>query len=78
MVDVFWALTDIAKAVNDLVTSPISPYILASCSADYTIRIWNLDDQYRRQPCAAILSGEGHRQTILSIVSVLAPNHAQC
>ncbi|KAG9681051.1 WD40 repeat-like protein, partial [Aureobasidium melanogenum] len=54
-------------AINDLVTSPVSPQILASCSGDYTIRIWNLDVRYRRQPCAAILSGEGHRQTILSI-----------
>ncbi|KAH0159177.1 WD40 repeat-like protein, partial [Aureobasidium melanogenum] len=54
-------------AINDLVTSPVSPQILASCSGDYTIRIWNLDARYRRQPCAAILSGEGHRQTILSI-----------
>ncbi|KAH0001526.1 WD40 repeat-like protein, partial [Aureobasidium melanogenum] len=57
-------------AINDLVTSPVSPQILASCSGDYTIRIWNLDARYRRQPCAAILSGEGHRQTILSIVVV--------
>ncbi|KAI5272626.1 WD40 repeat-like protein [Aureobasidium subglaciale] len=54
-------------AVNDLVTSPVSPNIIASCSSDYTIRIWNLDRKYEKQPCAAILSGEGHRQTILSI-----------
>ncbi|KAI5197452.1 WD40 repeat-like protein [Aureobasidium subglaciale] len=59
--------TDISEAVNDLVTSPVSPNIIASCSSDYTIRIWNLDRKYRKQPCAAILSGEGHRQTILSI-----------
>ncbi|KAG9547933.1 WD40 repeat-like protein, partial [Aureobasidium melanogenum] len=64
-------------AINDLVTSPVSPQILASCSGDYTIRIWNLDARYRRQPCAAILSGEGHRQTILSIVSVSASLPAQ-
>ncbi|KAI5204290.1 WD40 repeat-like protein [Aureobasidium subglaciale] len=59
--------TDIPEAVNDLVTSPVSPNIIASCSSDYTIRIWNLDRKYDKQPCAAILSGEGHRQTILSI-----------
>ncbi|KAL2035895.1 hypothetical protein VTO58DRAFT_101813 [Aureobasidium pullulans] len=53
--------------VNDLVISPASPHVLASCSADYSIRVWNLDPRYHKQPCAAILSGEGHRQAILSI-----------
>ncbi|THX85355.1 WD40 repeat-like protein, partial [Aureobasidium pullulans] len=58
---------DMEKDVNDLVISPASPHVLASCSADYSIRVWNLDPRYHKQPCAAILSGEGHRQAILSI-----------
>ena len=62
------------KDVNDLVISPASQHVLASCSADYSIRVWNLDPRYHKQPCAAILSGEGHRQAILSIVC--GPTHA--
>ncbi|KAI4723808.1 WD40 repeat-like protein [Aureobasidium sp. EXF-10728] len=54
-------------AINDLTTSPVSPQILASCSADYSIRVWNLGSQYYKQPCTAIFSGESHEQTILSI-----------
>ncbi|GAB7351940.1 hypothetical protein MBLNU459_g2476t1 [Dothideomycetes sp. NU459] len=53
--------------INDLAISPLSPQILASCSADYSIRIWNLDPRHEKQPCAAILSGEGHRHPILAL-----------
>ncbi|KAF1353855.1 WD40-repeat-containing domain protein [Delphinella strobiligena] len=53
--------------INDLAVSPRSSEILASCSADYQIRLWALDVQHRKQPCAAIMSGEGHTQPILTL-----------
>lgn len=62
-------MTDsVPQDINDLAISPLSPQTLASCSVDYSIRIWNLDPKHKKQPCAAILSGEGHRQPILAIV----------
>ncbi|KAK0354382.1 hypothetical protein LTR91_015565 [Friedmanniomyces endolithicus] len=53
-------------AINDLAISPISSSLLASASADYTIRLWNLDPAYKDQPCVAIFAGEGHRQHVLT------------
>ncbi|KAI9774607.1 MAG: hypothetical protein M1840_002856 [Geoglossum simile] len=58
--------------IMDLAISPISPLILASASADHTVRLWSLDDAHDasvdgRQPCAAICAGEGHRESVLSI-----------
>jgi hypothetical protein len=48
--------------------SPVNPYILASASEDSTVRIWSLDPAHAKQPCAAILEGDGHRSTVLSLV----------
>ena len=54
--------------INDLVFSPLSTNILASCSGDHTIRLWNLDPDYEKYPLAAIFHGEGHKQPILALV----------
>jgi len=32
------------------------------------VRIWSLDPAHDAQPCAAILEGDGHRETVLSLV----------
>jgi polycomb protein EED len=56
------------KEINDLAISPINPYILASASEDSTVRIWSLDPAHSRQPCAAILEGDGHKETVLTLV----------
>src|SRR5690606_22375819 len=53
--------------ILDLQVSPTDPSILASASTDTSIRLWSLDPAHRKQPCAAILSGEGHKETVLSI-----------
>ncbi|CZR62292.1 related to `extra sex combs` protein (WD-40 repeat family protein) [Phialocephala subalpina] len=53
--------------VNDLVVSPVNPYILASASDDCTVRVWSLDPAHERQPCAAILEGDGHKETVLTL-----------
>ena len=60
----------------DLAISPMDPLILASASGDHTVRLWSLDDTHGtkadgRQPCAAICAGEGHRESVLSIVRVV-------
>ncbi|KAJ9625127.1 hypothetical protein H2203_005082 [Taxawa tesnikishii (nom. ined.)] len=54
-------------SINDLAVSPLSSAILASGSADHTIRLWNLDPAYEKQPCAAIFGGGGHRDIVLAI-----------
>ncbi|TKX23550.1 WD domain-containing protein 14 [Elsinoe australis] len=62
------SLTGHGGAINDLAISPLSPNILASASADYSIRIWNLDPALHKQPCAAILaSPDAHKQPVLAI-----------
>ncbi|KAK3074237.1 hypothetical protein LTR53_003460 [Teratosphaeriaceae sp. CCFEE 6253] len=53
------------NAINDLAVSPLSSSLLASASADYTVRLWNLEPEYAAQPCVAIFAGEGHRQHVL-------------
>ncbi|KAF8477015.1 WD40-repeat-containing domain protein [Kalaharituber pfeilii] len=53
--------------VMDLKISPVNPTLLASASADSTVRIWSLNPKHARQPCACILSGEGHRETVLTV-----------
>ncbi|KAL1582456.1 hypothetical protein WHR41_08854 [Cladosporium halotolerans] len=55
------------RAINDLQISPLSPYILASASEDYSVRIWNLSPAHQNQPCRAILSGQGHKQPLLAL-----------
>ncbi|KAK9248797.1 WD40-repeat-containing domain protein [Lipomyces tetrasporus] len=53
--------------ILDLNTCPTHPYIIASTSGDHTIRIWNLDPNYKDQPCAIICAGEGHREQVLTV-----------
>ncbi|KAH7384823.1 WD40-repeat-containing domain protein [Cadophora sp. MPI-SDFR-AT-0126] len=53
--------------INDLAVSPINPYIIASASEDCTVRIWSLDPRHANQPCAAILEGDGHKETVLCL-----------
>ncbi|KAI5838728.1 WD40-repeat-containing domain protein [Morchella snyderi] len=53
--------------IMEILVSPTDQAILASASADSTVRLWNIDARYTRQPCALICAGEGHRETILSI-----------
>ncbi|TVY37619.1 Polycomb protein, partial [Lachnellula subtilissima] len=53
--------------INDLVVSPTNPYILASASNDLNVRIWSLDPAHEKQPCAAILEGDGHREAVMSL-----------
>lgn len=60
-------LTGHGKAINDLAVLPLSTDLIASCSEDYTIRLWNIHPRYREQPCVAIFSGEGHKQPLLAI-----------
>jgi polycomb protein EED len=59
-----------AGLINDLVTHPIYPWILASASIDESIRIWDLrrwNDKYE-SPCIIICGqSHGHRQGLLSI-----------
>jgi len=46
----------------------VSPTILASASNDHTVRLWNLEPGYAKQPLAAIFAGAGgHREHILTI-----------
>lgn len=35
------------------------------------MRIWSLDPTHARQPCAAILEGDGHKETVLTVVGVM-------
>ncbi|KAI6823508.1 WD40 repeat-like protein [Hortaea werneckii] len=60
------ALSGHGKGINDMAVSPISPNLIATASEDYTIRLWNMDPNFSRQPCVALFAGEGHRQPILA------------
>jgi len=53
--------------INDLAVSPINPNIIASASEDCTVRIWSLDPRHASQPCAAILEGDSHEETVLCL-----------
>jgi WD40 repeat protein len=68
-------IVDIGQGINDLAISPINLEILASCSADDTIRLWSLNPVHEKEPCVALFAGEGHRATILSIVRIYAMYH---
>jgi polycomb protein EED len=59
--------TDALKSVNDLAVSPVEPTILASCSADHSVRLWSLDPAHKAQPLAAICYGQGHKDQILTL-----------
>lgn len=63
-------MVDICQEVNDLAISPANPCVLASASADNTIRLWCLDNAERTEPCVAVFAGEGHVDTVLSVASV--------
>jgi polycomb protein EED len=63
-------LTDDGEDVNDLAVSPTNPNILASASADNTVRIWSLNPAHKKQPCAVLCAGEGHLDTVLSVVRI--------
>ncbi|KAF1948840.1 WD40 repeat-like protein [Byssothecium circinans] len=53
--------------VNDLAISPVDPTILASASIDHAIRLWSLDPAHAKQPTAAILYGQGHKEQVLAL-----------
>lgn len=57
--------------MNDLKTYMHSPNIIASCSDDYTIRLWDLNISDENKACVAILAGGGHRAEIKMIVCFL-------
>lgn len=52
--------------VNELIACPTLPHVLASCSEDFTIRLWSIHPNRKGQPCIAIFAGEGHRQPLLA------------
>jgi hypothetical protein len=54
----------------ELVTHPLDQNIIVSTGSDTTIMFWSLDPKNSKQPCALICAGEGHRETILSIVFI--------
>ncbi|KAK3956183.1 WD40-repeat-containing domain protein [Pseudoneurospora amorphoporcata] len=53
--------------INDLVTSPLVPSLIASCSDDTTVRLWSLLPIHSAQPCMFILGGDAHIWDLLSI-----------
>ncbi|KAG7113345.1 Polycomb protein eed-B like [Verticillium longisporum] len=53
--------------INDMVTSPINPLVIATASDDTTIRIWSLDPDHKDMPCRCILGGEGHQWSLLTL-----------
>lgn len=54
-------------SINDLAVSPLDPTILASASADYSVRLWSLHASHRKQPLAAICYGQGHKDQVLTL-----------
>ncbi|KAI0132708.1 WD domain-containing protein [Xylariales sp. AK1849] len=70
--------------INDLATCPTNPLLIASASDDTTVRIWSLDPADDKQPCVAILGGEGHSSGLLTIAFhdcgryVLSAGHDNC
>ena len=60
------------KGINDLAVSPLSTSLLFSAAEDNTIRLWNLEPEYEKQPCVALFGGEGHKSPVLAMC--LHPN----
>lgn len=52
----------------DIATHPCDQDIIASVSADSTARLWSIDPALRSQPCVLICAGNGHKETILTLV----------
>lgn len=42
------------------------------------MRIWSLDPAHKDRPCAAILEGDGHKETVLSLVKDPPGRLIQC
>lgn len=61
------------QPINELLTSPLSPQLIASGSEDGTVRLWSLDDEHQTQPCAVICTGEGYQGQIQTVVGVGGP-----
>ncbi|EME44080.1 hypothetical protein DOTSEDRAFT_53288 [Dothistroma septosporum NZE10] len=55
------------KGINDLAISPLSTSLLFSAAEDNTIRLWNLEPEYAKQPCVALFGGEGHKSPVLAM-----------
>ncbi|KAB5572070.1 WD40-repeat-containing domain protein [Coniochaeta sp. 2T2.1] len=64
IVDTF---TGHGNGINDLATSPNDPSIIASAADDTTVRIWSLAAVHKKQPCVALLAGEGHSWILLTV-----------
>ncbi|CBX90838.1 hypothetical protein LEMA_P058720.1 [Plenodomus lingam JN3] len=58
---------ELVQSINDLAVSPLDPALLASASADYSIRIWSLLPAHKKQPLAAICYGQGHKDQVLTL-----------
>lgn len=56
------------KGINDMATNPSDPSIIASAADDTTVRVWSLAAVHKKQPCVALLAGEGHSWDLLSVV----------
>ncbi|OIW31756.1 WD domain-containing protein [Coniochaeta ligniaria NRRL 30616] len=54
-------------SINDVATSPSDPSIIASAADDTTVRVWSLAAVHKKQPCVALLAGEGHSWNLLTV-----------
>ncbi|KAL5614431.1 hypothetical protein BROUX41_004536 [Berkeleyomyces rouxiae] len=53
--------------INALQTSPANPHIIASASADVTMRLWNLSGPFKEKPCVCIYGGDTHCDDLLAM-----------
>jgi polycomb protein EED len=42
--------------------------MIASAADDTTVRVWSLAAVHKKQPCVALLAGEGHQWNLLTLV----------